>query len=149
MPTFTMLSSPVAPRSKTASRASKRGDFGVIRGVIAPHSAASNGRWSAPDCRSTSERASTETIAGCIAFVAACDPTVQISDQVRLSLYRAAIRTTLTEARKLGANRPSVVELSSRKLAALLGIGYNAARVRLDNATEAGAVIDIGATDKD
>jgi len=96
--------------------------------------------------KSSKGRASTETIGGCIAHVTASDPTIQISDQVRGVLYRKAIGAARRDA---FGKRPAAVELSSQRLAALLGLGRKAARVRLDNAIEAGSVIDVGALDKD
>lgn len=70
-----------------------------------------------------------------------------IDQQTRSKLYREAAVTSCQEARKPGV-RPDRVELSTRKLAVLLGIGHKAARIRLEDALEAGAVLDVSPSDK-
>ena len=109
------------------------------------------------------------TIAACIEVVSlgGSDPTVGITadrdkpDATRDTLSRQARHSVLEEVRrkmrgiwtgtsdpptrKFSHPRPDAVELSTPKLAMLLGITRQAARTRLAHAIEAGAVIDVGA----
>jgi hypothetical protein len=89
------------------------------------------------------------TIFCCIAVatVDGTDAAAVVSATDRQRLYRAACKSTKATARAVVSNGPLAVELSTQRLGTLLGIGRQAARVRLANAIEADAVKDVGATD--
>jgi hypothetical protein len=97
-------------------------------------------------CQSDPGRAKTGTIAGCIGIVTrdGTDPQVVLTDANQLTLFRGALAKALAVGT---TDRPASVELSTQKLATLLGIGRQAARTRLESAIEAGAVVDVGASD--
>ena len=105
--------------------------------------------------QSQAGRERTDTVIGCIEVVTldGRDTAVGVTadrsqpDAARLQLYRAAL-VKARKARETAEGGPVAVELSGQRLANLLGIGRQAARVRLDNAVEAGAIIDVGATDR-
>lgn len=82
-----------------------------------------------------------ETVDDCQAILAKAG--APIDGLTRHQLYRDAARVSLQESRKLDSQRPTYVELATRKLADKLGIGHKAARVRLTNALEAGVVVEV------
>jgi hypothetical protein len=95
-------------------------------------------------CQTDPGRARAGTIAGCIRIVTCdgTDPQVVLTDAEQLKVFTGAL------SKAAATDRPASVELSTSKLATLLGITRDAARTRLLNAIEAGAVIDVGATER-
>jgi hypothetical protein len=87
-----------------------------------------------------------DTVEECLAIVASAG--ASIDEATSRQLYRAAVVSSCRDARKLDAHRPAYVELSTYKLASLLGIGRHAARARIENAIEAGAVLDASPNDR-
>jgi hypothetical protein len=94
------------------------------------------------------------TVSGCVDLVlhggtdaaVMADPLGNQPRAMAGNLLRKAA-TKVRAARSTSGGLASSVELSRQHLATRLGIGAKAARIRLDNAIEAGAVIDVGALD--
>ena len=99
--------------------------------------------------RSQSGRVATATMGDCIrtATQNGQDATVAQFLDPRGPAYGRILRLARGNRKKSQMSWPTDVELSSQQLANLLGINRGAVRVRLDHAIEAGAVIDVGASD--
>ena len=89
----------------------------------------------------------TDTVMGCIATLERVGGPKIETDTLR-QLWRTAADLGKASTRKLDHDRPDNVEISTQRLAVALGIGRHAARARLDAAIEVGAVIDVGAADR-
>jgi hypothetical protein len=103
---------------------------------------------------SPAHKSARATVSGCIGVAINGGADAAVMADTLGSQPRATARNLLRKAvakARAGWNKPdalpSSVELSRQQLATRLGIGPRVARTRLENAIEAGAVVDVGALD--